>query len=224
LAEGSTTSSSALRSLVEALKELPSYPEELGLDLSRPEDRFKWLLASMLFAKRIPTSIAKRAYRVLESRGYTTPESIIQAGWSSLVEALDEAGYVRYDFSTATYLLEASQQLVEMGGLEALHEAAESPRGLEARLVKLKGMGPTGVNIFLRELREVWVKARPKPSRLAVEAAERLRLPSSLVEELEPRLVRLSLDYCKRRRCSTCPVSWACSLRAERPQRDRSFK
>lgn len=197
--------------ILEELKRLPTYPEELGLDLSKPEDRFKWLLASMLFAKRISARIALRAYRSLMARGYTSPEAILEAGWDAIVEALDEAGYVRYDFSTATYLLEAARALREGGGLEAIYEAAEGPRDLEARLMELKGVGPTAVNIFLRELRGVWSKARPKPSKLAFEAAQRLRLPLSQVEELEPRLVRLALEYCKPRKCRLCPVNWACS-------------
>ena len=197
--------------LLAELRRLPTYPEELGLDLSKPEDRFKWLLASMLFAKRISAGIALRAYRSLEARGYTSPEALLEAGWNAIVDALDEAGYVRYDFSTATYLLEAAKALREAGGLEAVYEAAKDPRDLEARLMELKGVGPTAVSIFLRELRGVWSKARPKPSRLAVEAAERLNIPSSQVEELEPRLVRLALEYCKRRRCQLCPVGWACS-------------
>jgi len=196
--------------LMEELRRLPTYPEELGLDLSKPEDRFKWLLASMLFAKRISADIALRAYRSLEARGYTSPEALLEAGWRAIVDALDEAGYVRYDFSTATYLLEAAKALREAGGLEAIYEAAEGPSDLEARLMELKGVGPTAVNIFLRELRDVWSKARPKPSRLAVEAAERLGIPPSQVEGLEPRLVRLALEYCKRRRCQLCPVGWAC--------------
>jgi endonuclease III len=195
---------------MEELRRLPTYPEELGLDLSKPEDRFKWLLASMLFAKRISADIALRAYRRLEARGYTSPEALLEAGWRAVVDALDEAGYVRYDFSTATYLLEAAKALREAGGLEAIYEAAEGPSDLEARLMELKGVGPTAVNIFLRELRDVWSKARPKPSRLAVEAAERLGIPPSQVEGLEPRLVRLALEYCKRRRCPLCPVGWAC--------------
>lgn len=203
----------ASRRLLKLLKELPTYSEELGLDLHKPEDRFKWLLASMLFAKRISANIAKQAYRCLESRGYTSPEALIQAGWESIVEALDEAGYVRYDFSTATYLLEMAKALTTLGGLEALYEAAKDPHDLEDRLMRLKGVGPTAVNIFLRELRSIWSKARPKPSRMAVEAAERLGIPLSQVEDLEPRLVRLSLEYCKRRRCSPCPVNWACSSR-----------
>ena len=40
-----------LRNWEEFLSSLQTYSEELGLDLRKPQDRFKWLLASMLFAK-----------------------------------------------------------------------------------------------------------------------------------------------------------------------------
>ncbi len=46
-----------------ALSELPSYSSELELDLSKPGDRFKWFLASILFAKRISAETAKETYR-----------------------------------------------------------------------------------------------------------------------------------------------------------------
>jgi hypothetical protein len=45
-----------------ALSKLQSYAEELGLNLNRSEDRFKWFLASALFAKRISAETAKKTY------------------------------------------------------------------------------------------------------------------------------------------------------------------
>jgi len=179
------------------------------LDLAKPGDRFKWFLASMLFAKRISAEIAKKTYRRFEAEGLTTPESILGAGWSRLVEVLDSGGYVRYDFSTASNLLEAMKTLKERyGSLEELYRQSTGPMDLERRLQAFKGVGPVAVSIFLRELRGVWQKARPKPSRMAVEAARRLGLRD--VEPLESSLVRLNLEYCKRRRCEECPVRGSC--------------
>lgn len=51
------------------LSKVEGYGKELGLDLSKPIDRFKWILASILFAKRISTGIAKRTYRRFEEEG-----------------------------------------------------------------------------------------------------------------------------------------------------------
>lgn len=146
----------------EALRNLPSYSEELGLDLRKPEDRFKWFLASILFARRISSEIAKRTFRRFIEEGLDTPESILRAGWNKLVEVLDSGGYVRYDFSTASNLLEIVRKPEEeYGGLEELHERAEDPNDLERKLMEFRGIGPVCVNIFLRELRESGAKRDP---------------------------------------------------------------
>ena len=196
-----------------ALSELRSYSEELGLDLAKPEDRFKWFLASILFAKRISAEIAKRTYRRFEEEGLTTPERILEAGWDRLVQVLDSGGYVRYDFSTASNLLKIMEDLVEKyGDLEGLHEESSDPEDLERRLREFKGFGPVGVNIFLRELRGRWEKAKPKPSRMAVETAQRIGLKK--IEPYESALVRLNLEYCKKRRCGECPVQEYCKERS----------
>jgi len=139
--------------LDEELCQLRTYSEELGLNLSKPEDRFKWFLASILFAKRISAEIAKKTYRRFEDEGLTTPESILAAGWDLLVQVLDSGGYVRYDFSTASNLLGIMKELKEKyGDIESLHGKSAGPRDLEKRLQEFKGVGPVGVNIFLREL------------------------------------------------------------------------
>ena len=69
-------------------------------------------------------------------------------------------------------------------------------------------MGPTTVNIFLRELKIVWTKARPKLSLLAGEVAYKIGLSNIDTNPpgLESTLVRLSLEFCKHRRHSDCPV------------------
>lgn len=199
-----------LAKVVEALKRIDTYPEELGLDLTKPEGRFKWLLASILFAKRIPVEIAKRTFKRFMEKGLTSPKALLKAGWNKLVEVLDAGGYVRYDFSTASNLLEAMETLENLGGLEELYETSTSPVDLERRLMSLKGVGPTAVSIFLRELRGVWSKARPKLSSFALEVSRKLRLPEDLAVVLEPRLVKLFIEYCKRGRCPLCPVKNFC--------------
>jgi len=196
-------------SLEEKLSEIKSYPEELGLDLRNPEDRFKWFLASILFAKRISSEIAKRTFQLFLREGLTSPDKILEAGWDRLVEILDSGGYVRYDFSTASNLLEIMRKLKdEYGSLEKLYEKASSPEDLERRLMDFKGVGPICVNIFLRELRGIWDKAKPKPSRIATEMAEMLGLEK--IEPYESALVRLRLEYCKKNRCVECPVGKYC--------------
>ena len=202
-----------MRDLTQKVLRLITYSQELGLDLKTEEDRFKWFLASLLFAKRISSEVAKRTYREFEKEGIITPESITEAGWDKLVEVLDSGGYVRYDFSTASKLLEIATSLRDKySSLEALYIQSKDSKDLEKRLLEFKGVGPTTVNIFLRELKGVWEKARPQLSPLAREVALRLGLGE---EELEPptvesALVRLNLEFCKRKRCSSCPVREEC--------------
>ena len=185
-----------------------TYPEELGLDLNKEDDRFKWLIASILFAKRISFKIAIRTFKEFINRGLTTPNAILDAGWDGLVDALDAGGYVRYDFSTASNLLETVKMLKKQGGLKEIYRNSKDSKELEEKLMKLKGVGPTAVNIFLRELRSVWKKAKPKPSKIALDVADKIGLKD--VEELEPRLVRIGIEYCKRKRCEECPVHLYC--------------
>jgi len=192
-----------------ALSSLQSYPAELGLDLTRPEGRFRWFLASILFAKRISAETAKKTYRRFEEEGLTTPEMILEVGWDCLVEVLDSGGYARYDFSTATNLLETMKALREKyGDLDRLHREAKDSADLERRLQEFKGIGPTGTNIFLRELRTVWEKAKPNPCKMAVDVGQKLDFKD--VEPYESSLVRLNLEYCKKMRCRECPVRNHC--------------
>jgi len=195
----------------EALSKLQSYSKELGLDLTKAEDRFKWFLASVLFAKRISAETAKETYLYFEQEDLTSPDAILEAGWNRLVEVLDSGGYTRYDFSTATNLLGIAKTLKEKyGDLERLHAESSSPTDLERRLQEFKGVGPVGVNIFLRELRGIWEKAKTKPSPIAVATAQKIGLNQKDVERYESQLVRLNLEYCKKRRSSECPLKDNC--------------
>jgi endonuclease III len=199
-------------SVKHALSKLQSYSDELSLDLNKPEDRFKWFLASVLFAKRISAETAKETYLCFEQEGLTSPDAILEAGWDRLVEVLDSGGYTRYDFSTATNLLGIAKTLKEKyGSLERLHAEANSPSDLENRLEGFKGVGSVGVNIFLRELRGIWEKAKPSPSPMAVLTAQRIGLGPKDVEGYESQLVRLNLEYCKKRRSAECPLGNNCA-------------
>ena len=153
---------------------------ELGLDLKAgPVPRQKWFLAAILYGARISGALATRTYRVFAARDLYTPEAILAQGWDGLVGLLDEGGYARYDFKTATKLLRVMASLKEgyQGDLERLHGAAADFDDLEARLRALApGLGPTTANIFLRELRGIWPKAEPPLSPLAQRAAEALGL------------------------------------------------
>jgi hypothetical protein len=156
------------------------FSRELDIDLASlgPGELFKWLLAAVLFGAPIPHEIATRTYLEFCREKLISPRAILRRGWDGLVETLDNGGYVRYDFKTASKLLDLSNALIERykGDLNRLHDSARDPQGLQQRLQALaKGIGEVTAGIFLRELRGLWSKAQPRPSELAIDAARHLR-------------------------------------------------
>lgn len=218
------------------------YHEALGIDLSECErgEVFKWFVASVLFGARISERIAMKTYKQFEGDGLLEPKRILARGWSRLVESLDRGGYVRYDFKTADkFLLLADIILREYGGdLNRVHELAEDARDLESRLKTLKGVGDVTTNIFLRELRDIWLKADPLPQEQATTAARKLGVivseePRKALEGLkrvwrahgvagkkfvnfEIALFRLGKFYCMKSRCGECLVSEHCKIGRKR--------
>ena len=211
------------------------YSRELGIDLSGPDRAqiFRWFLAAKLMGARISTRVALSTWRAFDRRGVDTPERIQQTGWDGLVAILDEGGYVRYDYSTATRLLAITGDILKgyCGDLNVLHDRSEGPRDLEARLMGLgKGIGPVTANIFLREMRSVWPKADPAISPLALPAARDLGLVKEkgnpldalrkawaaekacgyIFGDFEAALVRLGKDYCRKPRVTICPMREIC--------------
>ena len=215
------------------------YSEILGINLRKGDDDeiFKWFLASVLFGAPINETSVIRTYRCFERRGVLTPEKILKTGWHGLVEILDEGGYTRYDFKTSDKLLEVMGNLIAKheGSLSLLHEQALNSSDLEKRLKDLgKGIGEVTVSIFLRELRELWKKADPKPTPLVILAAKNLELirgesPERALRELkgfwkknkiagktfanfETALLRLGKDFCRKEKCKQCIVRGHCSV------------
>jgi hypothetical protein len=135
----------------------------LRIDLaSRKEtELFKWFLACLFFGKPIQTEIAERAYHELLAAGLTSPQPILRAGWDKLVAVLDRAHYVRYDFSTASKLLDVCGELQRRyGTLSNLLAQARTPAELLRKLQEFKHIGPITARIFLRDVRPIWYPAR----------------------------------------------------------------
>ncbi|CAG1022691.1 hypothetical protein MTYM_01912 [Methylococcales bacterium] len=225
-----------IKNLISALG--GKFSKELGIDLSKGDSHeiFKWFLASKLFGARIGTNIAIKTYREFERCGVLSPERIRETGWDGLVRILDDGGYVRYDFSTATKLLAIMEDLERDydGDLNRLYEKADDEDDLEDLLKGLgKGIGDVTVNIFLRELRSVWKKSNPVPSELVILAARNLgfvrqdeeplralkdiwsthKIAGKDFSDFEAALLRLGKDFCKKQKCDVCPVGMECGCK-----------
>ena len=138
-----------------------SYARRLRINLAstNEEELFKWFLACLLFGKPIQTEIAERAYQELVAARLTGSKAVLRAGWDKLVLLLDRAHYVRYDFSTATKLLELCQELKRRyGTLTNLLAQARTASELSRRLQEFKHIGPVTTRIFLREVRPIWYR------------------------------------------------------------------
>ncbi len=137
------------------------YAKELGIDLSSKQEAeyFKWFLACLLFGKPIQQEVAKRTYFEFVNDGLTNPDAIIQAGWDKLVEVLDKGHYVRFDYSTATKLLDVCRALKEKyGTITNLLKQGQSMDELSSRLQEFKGIGQKTAEIFLRDIRPVFLE------------------------------------------------------------------
>lgn len=182
------------------------YSESLGIDLksNKEQELFKWFLASLLFGKRISEKIAIKTYNEFLKNGVITPDKILKTGWDGLVKILDEGGYVRYDFSTATRLLDIAKMLKEKyGGLMELYKASNDSRDLEKRLQEFKGVGPVTTNIFLRELRAAWPKSDVAVSALVKEAAKELGIDLLKYKKDMKQFMRLECALFKIRKFKT---------------------
>lgn len=142
------------------------YSKMLGIDLKKGDTEYvKWFLASILYAKPIREESATKTFKAFESAGLTSAKAISDAGWDHLVRLLDEGGYTRYDFSTADRLLDVFGHLQkEYGGsLQRLYDSSTDGSDLNRRIMDLgKGVGPVTVSIFLRDMQEVWPRAKPE--------------------------------------------------------------
>ena len=235
---GSTNEIAQQGLCIKLVKELGgAYSSALGINLASMEsdEVFKWFLASVLFGARIGEGIAMNTYKEFEKTDVLSPGAILEIGWQGLVDILDRGGYVRYDFKTATKLLEVTQTLKDKyeGDLNRLHFFAKDGRDLEKKLRSLvKGIGPVTMNIFLRELRDIWEKAEPPLSEPALLAARNLGLTQATdavvtLEELkmmwetgergevrfpdfEAALVRLGKNYCRKKKCLVCLIKEEC--------------
>ncbi|USQ84598.1 endonuclease [Streptomyces phaeoluteigriseus] len=186
-----------------------TYAQEAGIRLrNTPQPLYRTLVLAHLLSARIRASTAVATARALYDAGMRDPRSMAEATWQQRVDALGRGGYRRYDERTATQLGAAAELLTERwgGDLRRLREEAGGDVSRLRRLVQeVTGIGPTGADIFLREVQSVWPEAAPYIDAKALEGARRLGLPDEpdqLVESARPTepaalaaaLVRAALD------------------------------
>ena len=160
-----------------------TYAAEAGIRLrNQPDALYQLLVLATLLSARISAKVAIAAARELFAAGCTTPERMRSASWQDRVDALGRGHYRRYDERTATMLGEQADYLLERwnGDLRRLREeAGDDPKHIKKLLTEFKGIGPTGADIFVREVQAVWPKVGPYLDGRVRAGAEKLGLPSS---------------------------------------------
>lgn len=139
---------------------IPVSATDLGIDIADQNQHglYKWLLASFLLGKRIRSSVALQAYRILvDQHGLDTPAKLGQCPHRELVRLLGQAGYARYDESTARRLRVLGARLAaELATqLHALGGGSQGLQEIERWLLTFEGIGPKTLEIFMREARAV---------------------------------------------------------------------
>lgn len=165
-----------------------TYAEEAGIRLvDRPGPLFQLLVLTMLLSKPISADLALSAARALFAAGYRTPQSMLDASWQDRVDALGRGHYRRYDESTSTLLAKAAQHCLDRwgGDLRRLRrEAGGDRKRLAGLLMEFPGIGPTGADIFTREVQAIWPEFRPAVDAKVTAGAQALHLPPASIPEL----------------------------------------
>ncbi|MWA09243.1 endonuclease [Streptomyces sp. BA2] len=158
-----------------------TYAAEAGIRLAdTPQPLYRTLVLSCLLSARIRASVAVASTRALYEAGMRGPRQMADASWQQRVDALGRGGYRRYDERTATQLGDGARLVLdEWGGdLRTLREKADGDAAVLKRLLRqVPGLGPTGADIFLREVQDVWTEYGPRFDAKVLQGAERLGLP-----------------------------------------------
>jgi hypothetical protein len=186
-----------------------TYAQDAGIRLTNtPQPLYRTLVLALLLSARIRSSVAVATSRALYEAGLRDPRRMAEASWQRRVDALGAGGYRRYDERTATQLGEGARLILDewQGDLRRLRAEAGGDVGEMRRLLRrVPGLGPAGVDIFLREVQGIWPEAAPYLDPKALQGAGRLGLPrdaaklSRLAGDAEPErlasaLVRAALD------------------------------
>jgi 3-methyladenine DNA glycosylase/8-oxoguanine DNA glycosylase len=131
------------------------HASDLDIDLTdgKPQQLYRWFLASVLFARPIRQEQAAETYRVLLDHGFTSPGKFAGAGREQLRRILDEGGYGRFDYQMTDALHDAMHTIdADEGSVSHMVHSAASRAELRETLESLTGVGPKAVEIFLRDV------------------------------------------------------------------------
>ncbi|MEU7168059.1 endonuclease [Streptomyces morookaense] len=159
-----------------------TFAEEAGIRLEdTPQPLYRLLVLAMLLSARIRASVAVETARALADAGMKDPRRMSSATWQQRVDALGEGGYRRYDERTSTQLGKGAELLLEQygGDVRRMRKEADGDVGrLKEVLQEIPGVGPTGADIFLREVQGIWPEVHPYFDAKTLQGAERLGLPA----------------------------------------------
>ena len=210
----------------------------LGLALSEPPDRARWLLAARLLGERDTTERIARAFRRLEVELGPGPGALCEAVPERVAALLADAELRRAEALGAGLVRMARALEARHGGdLESLAAGCTDLEELGGRLAALApGFGRASVLRFLRPLREHWSAAREtslaesaraaaghlgllaagedlEGEPAALRAACASALPDRDPVDVEAALERLGARCCRAGRAARCPLGEACPAR-----------
>lgn len=154
------------------------FADEAGIRLAdKPGPLYQLLVLATLLSARISADIAVAAARELFAAGYRSPKAMVDASWQDRVDALGRGHYKRYDERTATMLGDGAALLIERwhGDLRRLREEADDA-SVASLLTEFPGIGPTGADIFLREVQDVWPSVMPYVDAVMIKGARKVGL------------------------------------------------
>ncbi|MFD8963611.1 endonuclease [Streptomyces sp. NPDC059568] len=158
-----------------------TYADQAGIQLrNTPQPLYQLLVLACLLSARIRSDTAVAASRALSEAGFRDARRMADATWQQRVDALGLGGYRRYDERTSTQLGVGAELLLDKyhGDLRRLHEAAGGDMGtLRSLLREVPGLGPVGVDIFLREVQGIWPEVAPYLDKKTLQGARKRGLP-----------------------------------------------
>ncbi|WP_245703207.1 endonuclease [Streptomyces lushanensis] len=158
-----------------------TYADQAGIQLrNTPQPLYQLLVLSGLLSARIRSDTAVAASRALSEAGLRDARRMADATWQQRVDALGRGGYRRYDERTSTQLGAGAELLLDKyhGDLRRLRDTADGDTGtLRSLLREVPGLGPVGVDIFLREVQGVWPEVAPYLDEKTLQGARRRGLP-----------------------------------------------